>query len=86
MLCMETIGKLRRRHLVKGESISAIARVWGVSSLHFGDHNPLTFCQSVQEIKLSLNTCAIKMLQLSAQSFVQSMGLSIAHIFTSLRN
>lgn len=23
---METIGKLRRRHLVKGESISAIAR------------------------------------------------------------
>jgi len=23
---METLGKLRRRHLVKGESISAIAR------------------------------------------------------------
>ena len=31
MLCMETIVKLRRRHLVKGESISAIARDFRLS-------------------------------------------------------
>ncbi len=31
MLCVETIGKIRRRRLVQGESISAIARELGVS-------------------------------------------------------
>ena len=32
MLCVETIGKIRRRRLVHGESISAIARDLGLSS------------------------------------------------------
>lgn len=27
--------------------------VWGVSDLHFGDHNPLSSCRSVLEVKLS---------------------------------
>ena len=31
MLCVETIGKIRRRRLVHGESISAIARDLGLS-------------------------------------------------------
>ncbi|GAC1656550.1 MAG: hypothetical protein NVS9B15_17740 [Acidobacteriaceae bacterium] len=31
MLCVETIGKIRRRRLVQGESISAIARDLGLS-------------------------------------------------------
>ena len=31
MLCVETIGKIRRRRLVQGESISAIARDMGLS-------------------------------------------------------
>ena len=31
MLCVETIGKIRRRRLVKGETISAIARDLGIS-------------------------------------------------------
>ena len=31
MLCVETIGKIRRRRLVHGESISSIARDLGLS-------------------------------------------------------
>ncbi len=31
MLCVETIGKIRRRRLVQGESISAIARDLGLA-------------------------------------------------------
>jgi transposase-like protein len=31
VLCVETIGKIRRRRLVQGESISAIARDMGLS-------------------------------------------------------
>ena len=31
VLCVETIGKIRRRRLVQGESISAIARDLGLS-------------------------------------------------------
>ena len=31
MLCVETIGKIRRRRLVQGDSISAIARDLGLS-------------------------------------------------------
>ncbi|WP_297486730.1 hypothetical protein [Ferrovum sp.] len=27
--------------------------IWNVSAHHFGDHNPITFCRSVQEVKLS---------------------------------
>ncbi|MGY8627960.1 helix-turn-helix domain-containing protein [Chromobacterium violaceum] len=31
MICMETIGKIRRRHLVGNESISAVARSLNLS-------------------------------------------------------
>ena len=31
MISVETVGKIRRRHLVKGESISRIARETGLS-------------------------------------------------------
>ena len=31
MLCVETVGKIRRRRLVQGESISAIARDLGLA-------------------------------------------------------
>ncbi|PIX01006.1 MAG: hypothetical protein COZ79_09245 [Hydrogenophilales bacterium CG_4_8_14_3_um_filter_62_83] len=34
-------------------ALASSDNIWGVSSLHFGDHNPLTSCRSVQEIKLS---------------------------------
>lgn len=45
-----TLGHTRHSVTV---ALASSDNIWGVSSLHFGDHNPLTSCRSVQEIKLS---------------------------------